>query len=325
MREVQVDDIVLHLTNNDSISGLSLVAALSDQDFTCPPNTEWGEGSENKPGYLVKLKDFVNLEKDGKAIPRASILNDSNREKLLEILDNKESPVFYNRNLELNQGAYLTKSPYELVRVINKAYKDMNREDLPYLNETLEGNKYWLFIVNPNYLDGRLWKYCKTNSIAAMQYTLERELPGNVTKNRNQIEKIRKDDKVIVYLNNKTVGGIGKVTSPFFEDTSIDNGFDGLFGQRIGLKWITEDFEKSVASIWTQLDIANKILGSQTIHEILESDYEKILNLFISTKERDDHEISLLLKKKQIILYGPPGTGKTFGTKRLAVDIVGDN
>ena len=32
--------------------------------------------------------------------------------------------------------------------------------------------------------------------------------------------------------------------------------------------------------------------------------------------------ISLLKKKKQIILYGPPGTGKTYFTKKIAIDIM---
>jgi predicted restriction endonuclease len=31
--------------------------------------------------------------------------------------------------------------------------------------------------------------------------------------------------------------------------------------------------------------------------------------------------LSLLNKKKQIILYGPPGTGKTYRTKHIAVDV----
>ncbi len=39
--------------------------------------------------------------------------------------------------------------------------------------------------------------------------------------------------------------------------------------------------------------------------------------------EHVDYRTALLAKKKQIILYGPPGTGKTFGTRSVAVQLIG--
>lgn len=190
-------------------------------------------------------------------------------------------------------------------------------------------SNYWLFIVPKEYESGELWEYCKQNSIAAMQYEYESENASAVTRNLNQIKKIELGDKVIVYQRNKIVGGIGTVTKTFYEDTSVENGFDGMFGQRIGLEWIDDYFEKSIESIWSQLSLSKKNLALKTIHNISESDYRKISSLllgkvgasFIEEYEivPQDPNISLLNKKKQIILYGPPGTGKTYSTKKMAV------
>jgi hypothetical protein len=325
MRGVQIDDIVLHLTNKNSISGISRVASTYDEDFICPPGTNW----EGRPGYIVKLKDFINLESEGKELHRDDFFNEVNRDELLEILDHKERPIFYSKKLELNQGQYLTYAPSELVKLLNEIYKEVHGEELPYLDEIFRESKYWLFIVAKRLDDGGLWEYCKENSIAAMQYQYGSEDTRTVTTNLNQIKKIGHGDKVIVYLNKKIVGGIGSVTKTFYEDTSLDNGFDGIFGQRIGLEWLNDDFEKSIGPIWSQLSLSKKNLALKTIHEIPESDYRKISSLFLgevdasATEEYEivpeDPKIYLLNKKKQIILYGPPGTGKTYSTKNLAV------
>jgi len=184
--------------------------------------------------------------------------------------------------------------------------------------------KYWLFIVpkTVEYGTKELWEYCMDNSIAAMQYQTEHETQGPVTKNINQIKKITLGDKVIVYLNDKVIGNIGEVEKEFYQDITKDNGFDGYYGQRIGLKWIYSHFKKQIPQI---NEILTKPLGSQTIHSIKKEQYQKITNLF-SLGERTNTNTSknnnLLNKKNQIILYGPPGTGKTYNTKRISVEML---
>lgn len=181
MRETQIDDIVLHLIDNKSIVGISRIASTVDQSFKCILGTEWAKGSNDRPAYLIKLKNFIDFREMGTSIPKESILNESNSQKLINILNSRESPIFYNSELNLREGAYFTKIPLELVKLINETYRNLNGENISYLDEVLKLN------------------------------------------------------------------------------------------------------------------------------------------------ESDKGEISLLLQKKQIILYGPPGTGKTFGTKRLAVKITGDD
>ena len=89
-----------------------------------------------------------------------------------------------------------------------------------YICYSVEGNNYWLFIVPKEYEDGRLWEYCKHNSIAAMQYLDGVQGKREVTVNIGEIKKIRKNDKVVVYLNDKIVGCVGEVNREFYEDTS---------------------------------------------------------------------------------------------------------
>lgn len=57
-----------------------------------------------------------------------------------------------------------------------------------------------------------------------------------------------------------------------------------------------------------------------TIQELTEDEYHRLFSEVIIAPE----ELSVLEKKKQIMLYGPPGTGKTYSTRRLAVSLAED-
>lgn len=189
---------------------------------------------------------------------------------------------------------------------------------------------YWLFIVPQKYHDGELWEYCKENSVAAMQYQKGSEENKAVTTNINQIKKIRLKDKVIVYLNDNTIGGIGEVSNEFYEDVSDENGFYGDFGQRIGLKWLTKNFEMNFKLIKPHLKKFPKNLGLKTIYDISENNFNTIFK-FVDKgiiDDGDDEKLpngfknDLLLNKKQMIFYGPPGTGKTFKARQIALDFI---
>jgi MoxR-like ATPase len=131
MRRVEEGDIILHLVDNEAIVGTSVVEKKCDPSFFCLPGTPWDDGTGKRPGYLVKLKDYVKLTTP---IKRSEILNERHGSKLLELLKS-ESNLFYNQDLELNQKAYLTEVPSELVDLINTIYKEKNGQDLPYLVE----------------------------------------------------------------------------------------------------------------------------------------------------------------------------------------------
>jgi len=125
MRKVAPRDIVLHLTDNSAITGVSRIAAPVDDTFTGITGTEWGE----QPGYRVPLEDFEVLEPE---LPRNAFLgSDSIGNQMRALLDSEDGKgLFYNRKLELNQGSYLTEMPAPLVTLINRAYQGITGRKL---------------------------------------------------------------------------------------------------------------------------------------------------------------------------------------------------
>lgn len=117
MRAVSPGDAVLHLTDNQAFTGISTVAA-SVRSFEGVPGTEWGSG----PSYLVPLKNFRPLNP---VLDRSVFFGSPTKEALIKILDSGQTNLFYNREPALNQGAYLTPAPPQLVSVLNDAYNRM--------------------------------------------------------------------------------------------------------------------------------------------------------------------------------------------------------
>lgn len=127
MREVSEGDIILHFVDNKEFSGISTVKK-NAVETTGIPGTEW-DGS----AYLIELNNYTELNSK---INREDILNDQYKDQLYSISEYSE--VFYTKNLNLRQGAYLTPCPVELVSLINKVYKEKTGEDLPYIKQVKE-------------------------------------------------------------------------------------------------------------------------------------------------------------------------------------------
>jgi len=62
----------------------------------------------------------------------------------LEQILNEHNGLFFNRNFELNQGAYLTEAPIDLVVLLNNIYQQKTGGDsLPYCdNEGVKGVRH---------------------------------------------------------------------------------------------------------------------------------------------------------------------------------------
>ena len=103
MRSVEKGDIILHLIDNQKFVGIS-ISTETAQEAEGLSGTEW-EG----PAYLIKLENYTELTPN---VDRSEILNDKYKVSLKEI--SKTSEVFYNENLDLRQGAYLTPCPLKL-------------------------------------------------------------------------------------------------------------------------------------------------------------------------------------------------------------------
>ena len=128
MRLLKTGDVILHLVDNENFIGFSLVDKEVDSSFTCPPNTEWDDGTGKRPGYLVTLKDYRLLKLP---INKSEVFLEKYRSQLLEY-SAKGEDVFYTKNLELRQGAYLTRIPIGLLQMLGEISRPKTGELLPY-------------------------------------------------------------------------------------------------------------------------------------------------------------------------------------------------
>lgn len=135
MRELQQDDLVLHLIIDEGFLGISKVkSSYSERDFDI--GTGW-----DGPGYEVLLKDYVKIDN---VLDKKDILSEGNRALLDEIRTGNK--VFYDKNLDLNQGAYITEVPLALCHLIHETYHNLFNGDIPYLSEYVGQNP----LDNPN-------------------------------------------------------------------------------------------------------------------------------------------------------------------------------
>ncbi len=149
MRLVKEGDIIIHLIDNEKISGISRVKKQA-VETTGLLGTQW-EG----PAYLIELDDYTKLDP---AINRAEILVEKNRSLLKNI--SEKSEVFYNRQLDLRQGAYLTPCPVELLQLLNETYKTTTSKNLPLIEHSnFEGQTGEDFFQDLNIIKMKQFNY----------------------------------------------------------------------------------------------------------------------------------------------------------------------
>jgi len=128
MRRVKVGDVVLHLTDNQAISHVSIAAAPVDESFEGISGTEWG----TQASYRIQLRDAQELTP---ALKRdAFFRTEPYSSRLKELVIGGAKGLFYNVELELNQGAYLTQAPPELVEILDDAYRHISGKGLPFID-----------------------------------------------------------------------------------------------------------------------------------------------------------------------------------------------
>jgi hypothetical protein len=126
MREVRPGDVVLHFINTQHFGGTSRVVAGPDETFVGLAGTAWA----GRPAIRYELADYTELRPP---IQRdRPFVDERGRDRLLEILASHRG-LFFNRNLELNQGAYLTEAPRVLVKLLNDIYQEQAGTNLPHV------------------------------------------------------------------------------------------------------------------------------------------------------------------------------------------------
>jgi 5-methylcytosine-specific restriction enzyme B len=121
LRKVNPNDIVLHLTNNKCFNGVSKVQS-KFVEGNGVVGTEW-EGD----AYIIELKNFIEI----KPLDRDDVLNEENK-RILELIKSNQE-VFYDKDLKLRQGAYLTPCSLELAALINNCYFKVYNTYIPFL------------------------------------------------------------------------------------------------------------------------------------------------------------------------------------------------
>jgi hypothetical protein len=128
MKKVEPGDIILHINQDNhanSFLGVSRASGRSSP-FTIPQGTQWTREGP-KPGFFVPLSDYKELAQPLKWDDIARI-----KDKKLREIDANEGNIFYDKNLDFNQEAYLTRAPASLVAEINDVYKSITTQDLPF-------------------------------------------------------------------------------------------------------------------------------------------------------------------------------------------------
>jgi hypothetical protein len=116
MRRVSAGDVVLHLTDNEAITGISRAESPADDSFVGLDDTDWAE----RPAYRIQLQNYTKLDPP---LDRNAFFKDPEIAQGLRALLGSGRGLFYNKDLELNQGTYLTEAQPELVELLNRAYK----------------------------------------------------------------------------------------------------------------------------------------------------------------------------------------------------------
>jgi 5-methylcytosine-specific restriction protein B len=127
MRDLQVGDLVLHLVDNDGFVGISKVASSYEEDIF-HLGTEW-----DGPVYKVELKDFIEFEQ---ILGKKKVLCEDNKPKLDKL--RQDYKVFYDKNLDLNQGAYITEVPNTLAKIIDETFFEEFNQHIPYLESFID-------------------------------------------------------------------------------------------------------------------------------------------------------------------------------------------
>ena len=143
-----------------------------------------------------------------------------------------------------------------------------------YQEETMN---YWLWIIPIDRERTQdLWDFCLREGVAAMQYEIG--IQKKAEHNRALAEQIAVGDKVVAYLNQNRVGGVGTVTSPFFDDpTGYQSAMGYPYGQRIGVDWLAAEPPIDVRMLPGVKDYFTRLqLYRQTIHAIDEDIFKQI-------------------------------------------------
>jgi hypothetical protein len=353
MLEVRPGDIVFHFVDNQRVDSFSTVAKPADPSFVGIVGTDWA----GRPAYRVELKDHQALVPP---IDRAEFLGEGGYRPLVQELLNTERGLFFNREFNLNQGAYITEAPLALIRIWNdihmrKTGSPIRSEwNLPLLTSGGARNvHYWKIAPGEN---ASYWKECQDGGFIAIGWDelgdVSKMTRQQFVKRRDELVKqhkwnavrldqvwkfheIQAGDRIVANRGTEHVVGIGTVTGPYYFVS------DESYAHRLPVRW--DDLRERTVNEngWRRalieidqakfLDISKAPIIQSDIPSVRETppvtnpdyslaDCAKDTGFEIATLRRWKRGLD---RKGQAIFYGPPGTGKTFVAEKLAAHLVG--
>ena len=114
---VQPGDFVLHLTDNEAFTGVSIADSFAHTDFIGLEGTNW----DGLPCYRISLRDFRPLKPP---LTRERLFDDPSRKQRLIDIRRAHQNLFYDPDLDFHQGGYLTAVPKDLIDVLDELYFD---------------------------------------------------------------------------------------------------------------------------------------------------------------------------------------------------------
>ena len=301
MTAVKVGDIVINYANRE------IVAMSITKSKAVEHENEIDENRWHQTGWKVDM-DYYNLNNPIKLDEIKPLMTSINA----TIQNNKP----FNSINGINQG-YLYNFSIEGLNIFSEQFRERIPVEILNLIDKV-GVGYWIFQGNPEYFDvERLIKSKETTSWTVSRFK----------------DQIKSGDKGFIWQAGPKGGVVGKFIVIHPPNENIKETHPDLWEK------VTDDTNNLRCIIDITEDYTNKkLLKDDLIKEnwgknltiikspqgtnfkISKEEFEKIYAILKGKSPISNNILSLLNKKKQIILYGPPGTGKTYKTKRIAVD-----
>jgi MoxR-like ATPase len=358
MRLVQPGDIILHLTDDEAFTGVSIADGFARTDFIGLEDTNWA----GQQCYRIGLRDFKPLEPP---LTRDSLFEDTARRQKLIAIRRVYPNLFYDPNLSLHEGGYLTSAPDELVALLDAAYHDQTNHYL--LGKPIEvkagktadtvelpptPERVWLYAPGPR---AAFWDEFRDSGIAAIGWDYVGDLSGfdspeaikaqmdelseepeslvNATQCYDFARRMKPGDWIFAKKGRREIVGFGIVTSDYRFDAQRKhyNNVHDIAWQMTGawatastrllpMKTVTEitDDEALVDELRELLNLAEPLSGKPIIEPLPLYTIEDFAAESAIPQETISVWLSRLKRKQHLILQGPPGTGKTYVAERLA-------